>query len=266
MKYIVNGNTIITERPLDFKAILTCGQTFRFVSDGSGYEVFSGKYRAKVDGDRIVTDQTDYFINYFDLDTDYDEFTKALGKFDELKVGIEAGKGIRILRQELFEVIIDFIISANNNIPRIKGIIERICAFCGSDMGGYFAFPTPEQLAKVSIDRFRMLGAGFRDAYLGKTAKILYETDFLTKIGSATTEDAYNMLLSLPGIGPKVADCILLFGLGKWDCFPVDTWIFKMCGSETLDTPGKVRSYYLQRYGALAGLAQQYIFYGARQK
>ncbi len=264
MKYIVNGNIIKTEQPLDFKAILTCGQTFRFIETEGGFDVFSGAYRCSVKGDEIVTDNTDYFTEYFDLNTDYDEFISELGKFTELTESLKVGKGIRILRQNLFEVIIDFIISANNNIPRIKGIIERICAYCGSDMGNYYAFPTPEQLVNVSKEQFRILGAGFRDSYLSKSSKILYETDFLDRILTVDTEEAKKMLLSLPGVGPKVADCILLFGLRKWDCFPVDTWIFKKCGSDTLDTPGKVRSYYLNRYGSLAGLAQQYIFYGAR--
>lgn len=266
MKYIVSGNEITTELELDFKAILTCGQTFRFKDQGEGYEVYSGEYKCFASGNKIITDHPEYFVRYFDLDTDYDGLMAGLSRFDELSRGLEVGKGIRILRQNLFEVIIDFIISANNNIPRIKGIIERICAFCGEDKGGYYAFPSPQRLARVSKDEFRMLGAGFRDSYLSKSAEILAETDFMDRVQKADTEEATKLLLSLPGVGPKVADCILLFGLRKWDCFPVDTWIFKQCGSDELNTPAKVRSYYLRRYGSLAGLAQQYIFYGAREK
>ena len=266
MRYKVNGNIIKTDVPLDFEAILTCGQTFRFVKTDRGFDVFSGSHKCSVGGNEIVTDDTDYFAEYFDLGTDYDKLMGRLSGFDELKENLEFGKGIRILHQDLFEVIIDFIISANNNIPRIKGIIERICSFCGTDMGGYHAFPTPEQLARVTKEEFRMLGAGFRDAYLSKSSKILYETDFLDKLKAADTATANKMLLSLPGVGPKVADCIMLFGLRKWDCFPVDTWIFKQCRTAELDTPAKVREYYLNRYGSLAGLAQQYIFYGAREK
>ncbi|MCH5164628.1 MAG: 8-oxoguanine DNA glycosylase [Clostridiales bacterium] len=266
MKYIIDGNVIKTEVPLDFEAILTCGQTFRFVKTDSGYDVFSGEYKCSVSGDKIGTDMPEYFVNYFDLDTDYNELMSTLSKFDELKSSLEFGKGIRILRQNLFEVIISFIISANNNIPRIKGIIERICAYSGRDMGGYYAFPTPQQLVRVTKDEFRSLGAGFRDAYLSKSAQILAETDFMDRLLKANTEEATKLLLSLPGVGPKVADCILLFGLRKWDSFPVDTWIFKQCSTEELNTPNKVREFYLSRYGSLAGLAQQYIFYGAREK
>lgn len=266
MDYIVNDCEVILKRPLDFKAILSCGQTFRYVENGDGYNVYSGEKTCYVGGNKIISNDPKYFVNYFDLNTDYDKYIDSLSRFPELDRGLKIGKGIRILRQDLFEMIISFIISANNNIPRIKGIIERICDFCGRDMGGYHAFPDPERLAKVTTEEFRTLGAGYRDNNLSKAAKILYESDFLDKIVCADTEIASKMLLSLPGVGPKVADCILLFGLRRWDCFPVDTWIMKQCGNEELNTPKKVRAFYLERYGSLAGLAQQYIFYGAREK
>ncbi len=266
MKYVVNGNKLILDAPLDYEAILTCGQIFRFKEVGCDYEVISDSHRCVTRGSEIVCDDPWYFADFFDLNTDYDEYLKSLSRFDELKEALKVGSGIRILRQNLFEMIISFIVSANNNIPRIKGILGRICDYCGSDMGDYRAFPTPERLAKVSTSEFRSLGAGFRDTYLSKTAKILYETDFLNELKQADTVKAQKMLLSLPGVGPKVADCILLFGLRRLDCFPVDTWIFKRCSGEGLDTPKKVREFYLNRYGSLAGLAQQYIFYDSRKK
>lgn len=264
MKYIIDGNKIITESPLDYNAILSCGQTFRFNVHGGKFEVISSEHRCFAYDNVIECDCPNYFAKFFDLDTDYDEYIKSLSKFDELTDCVKYGSGIRILRQNLFETIISFIISANNNIPRIKSIIERICAFCGKDMGDYYAFPTPQELARVTKEEFRSLGAGFRDTYLQKTAQILAQTDFLQKVVSVKTDDAIKMLTSLPGVGPKVADCILLFGLRRWDCFPVDTWIFKQCNSDDIDTPSKVRAYYLNRYGELAGLAQQYIFFAAR--
>lgn len=266
MKYVVKGNEVVLHEPLDCKAILTCGQVFRFREVSGGYEVFSSDKRCLMFSDKIVSDEPMYFVNYFDLDADYGEYINSLSKFDELSYGLKVGKGIRILRQDLFEMIISFIISANNNIPRIKGIIERICDFCGIDKGGYRAFPTPDELKRVTKEELRSLGAGYRDISLVRAAKILSETDFLYKVTEANTNEATKMLLSLPGVGPKVADCILLFGLRRWDCFPVDTWIMKTCSNETLDTPSKVREYYLKRYGSLSGLAQQYIFYGAREK
>lgn len=265
MKYVVSDNKIILNHPLDYEAILTCGQIFRFKEVGGEYEVISGRHRCVTRGNEIECDDANYFVDFFDLDEDYDRYMAELSHFDELRAAMSEGSGIRILRQDLFEMIISFIVSANNNIPRIKGIIERICDFCGSDMGEYRAFPTPSQLKSVSVEEFRSLGAGYRDKYLHDTAEILAETDFLTKLKTSDTARAQKMLISLPGIGPKVADCILMFGLRKWDCFPVDTWIFKVCGNEELDSPQKVREFYLNRYGAMAGLAQQYIFYDSRK-
>lgn len=266
MKYIVKDRELILDAPLDYRAILTCGQIFRFKEVEGGYEVYSGRNKCRVGGNVIVTDNPEYFAKFFDLNTDYDEKIEELSKFEELYSALEAGKGIRILRQNLFEVIISFIISANNNIPRIKGIIERLCAFCGEDMGSYYAFPTPARLKSVGKEQLRMLGAGFRDEYLAKTSQILADTEFLSELEASDTAKAQKMLLSLPGVGPKVADCILLFGLRKWDCFPVDTWIFKRCSSAELNTPVKVREHYLHRYGSLAGLAQQYMFYESRER
>ena len=179
---------------------------------------------------------------------------------------MEFGKGIRLLRQDFFETIISFIISANNNIPRIKGIIERLCTLAGDKKDGYYAFPTPQRLSLVSEKSLRDIGAGFRDKYIFRTTQIITSTDILKRIASSDTEQARKLLLTLPGVGPKVADCILLFGLRRFDCFPVDTWMMKRCKTDELDTPQKVRDYYLNRYGEYAGPAQQYIFYGAREK
>ncbi len=266
MKYNIIDNTIILEQALDYKAILTCGQIFRYRESNDGYEVYSGSHRCVTRGNEIVCDDASYFVNFFDLDVDYENYIKELSRFDELASALKNGSGIRILRQDLFEMIISFIISANNNIPRIKGIIERLCDFCGADMGAYRAFPTPSKLKDVSIEQFRSLGAGFRDVFLNKSVNILANTDFLDRLKVADTYEAQKMLLSLPGVGIKVADCIMLYGLRKWDSFPVDTWIFKVCGNKELNTPQKVREYYINRYGSLAGLAQQYIYYNSRKK
>ena len=118
----------------------------------------------------------------------------------------------------------------------------------------------------VSEKSLRDIGAGFRDKYIFRTTQIITSTDILKRIASSDTEQARKLLLTLPGVGPKVADCILLFGLRRFDCFPVDTWMMKRCKTDELDTPQKVRDYYLNRYGEYAGPAQQYIFYGAREK
>lgn len=266
MKYTISQNCIFLDREPDFKAILDCGQIFRYKLEDDGYEVFSADKKCVAKGSVILTSEPDYFVNFFDLDTDYDVITSKLCKFDELKADVEFGKGIRLLRQDFFETIISFIISANNNIPRIKGIIERLCTLAGDKKDGYYAFPTPQRLSLVSEKSLRDIGAGFRDKYIFRTTQIITSTDILKRIASSDTEQARKLLLTLPGVGPKVADCILLFGLRRFDCFPVDTWMMKRCKTDELDTPQKVRDYYLNRYGEYAGPAQQYIFYGAREK
>ncbi len=251
------------------KATLECGQVFRYEKVGQqDYIIHSADKIARVyrKGDATVvdTDFSEYFANYFDTATDYAGICKRLGRFDELRDCIETGRGIRILKQDFDETVLSFIISANNNIPRIKGIIERLCDSFGKDCGGYRAFPTVDELKDVGVETYRKLGCGFRDRYLAETVRALRETDIKQKILCADTPAACKLLCTLSGIGPKVADCIALFGMSRTDCYPVDTWIFKSNMSQELNTPAKVRKYYLDRYGRDAGYAQQYLFYKAR--
>lgn len=214
------------------QATLECGQVFRYVKLGEqDYLIHAADKRARVfmKGDTTFVDSGDkeYFESYFDLKRDYGAVIERLSRFDELKDCLLTGHGIRILRQRLEETIISFIISANNNIPRIKGIIERLCEAYGSDMGEYRAFPLLEQLRDVTVQDYRALGCGFRDRYLSGTVEKLLGSDLLNEIKAADTPKAGKLLCSLSGVGQKVADCIMLFGMGRTDCYPVDTWIFK---------------------------------------
>ena len=251
------------------KATFECGQVFRYEKLGDeDYGIISRDKAARVyrkgDTTYIDTDYAEYFENYFDLSTDYAAITERLSAFDELKEKVEVGKGTRILRQDFDETVLSFIISANNNIPRIKGIIERLAENFGRDMGEYRAFPTLQELADVSIETYRKLGCGFRDRYLSGTVKTMLTTDISERIKAADTPTARKLLCTLSGVGGKVADCILLFALKRTDSYPVDTWIFKSNKSDVLDTPEKVRRHYLDRYGSDAGYAQQYLFYDVR--
>ncbi len=251
------------------KATLECGQVFRYTKLGEqDYIILSTDKRARVtmkgDATYVDTDEPEYFNRYFDLDTDYASITNRLSVFPELGEKVSGGRGIRILKQEFDETVLSFIISANNNIPRIKGIIERLCERFGKNKGEYYAFPTLEELKDVEAATYRALGSGFRDRYLAGTVNALRMSDISERIKSAGTDEARKLLCTLSGVGGKVADCILLFSLSRTDCYPVDTWIFKSNRSNELDTPEKVRKYYLKRYGADAGYAQQYLFYNAR--
>ena len=230
---------IIEIETFNLKDIFDCGQCFRWNEneDGSYIGVVAhnvikvwkkdNKIHFKSNGEDDLKEIVTY---YFDIDRDYEKIKKKLSKIDNnMKLAIEYGSGIRILNQDLWETIISFIISANNNIPRIKGIIERMSQKFGDEIKfegkTYYTFPTVEQLSKASVEDLKKLGLGFRDVRVYETTKIIkegrvsleelkYEKDF-TKVRDT--------LLTLPGVGPKVADCILLFSdLKRFEVFPID--------------------------------------------
>ncbi len=258
------GFTVTDAECFSLSDTLECGQIFRFVPAGSGYDVWSAdKFcHAEQSGNTVtvVTRDVDYFLRYFAFDTDYAELNAKLAAFPELTVAAQAARGVRLLRQDPFEMIISFIISANNNIPRIKKIISAICAAAGKKTENGHAFPTREELAALKAEDFAMLGAGYRAPYLYEATRTVTD-GFIADVKAADTAAAMKKLLTVKGVGPKVADCIMLFGLGRGDTFPVDTWMEQALGTDELDTNAKIRAYYLARYGELAGLAQQYIYH-----
>ena len=182
-----------------------------------------------------------------------------------LKEPIEFGKGIRILKQNLFETLISFIVSANNNIKRIQLILNRLRKSLGRDMGEYYAFPTRDSMLKKDETFFKEIGAGYRANYLYKVVRQVDENK-LEEYRELPTLQLRNKLIELSGIGPKVADCILLFGYGRKDVFPVDTWIAKMYNKyyEPLENREVIRKNLTTQVGDLSGYAQQYLFYFMR--
>ena len=205
---------------------------------------------------------------------DYSLIKNKLSKIDEnLKNSIEYGYGIRILHQDFWETLISFIISANNNIPRIKRIIENLSKAYGKKIvyktQEYYTFPTPEELSKGSIEDLRKLGLGFRDKRIYETTKMVLEGKIdLRKLEKEDTYTLREKLLQIPGVGPKVADCILLFALKRYEVFPIDVWV-KRVMSELYFSNEEARNteilkYANEKFGRLAGLAQQYLFYWRR--
>ena len=219
-------------------------------------------------------------IDYFDLDTNYDKIKEELSKVDEnMKKSIEHGEGIRILNQDLWEMIISFIISANNNIPRIKGIIEKISKKYGKPIKFnnkiYYTFPTPEELSVATVEDLRNLGLGFRDKRVYETTQMVFNGEIdlkeLEKIGN--TNELRKRLLEFPGVGPKVADCVMLFALKRFDSFPIDVWVRRVMNDlyiknedETKVTKKQIEKIAKEKYGDLAGIAQQYLFYWKREE
>ena len=283
-KYIIkNCNTF------ELKDIFECGQCFRFnkQEDESytgivGNNVINVK---KVDNEihikSVGQDNLEKLVtDYFDLNRDYEQIKDKLSKIDEnMEKSISYGKGIRILNQDLWETIISFIISANNNIPRIKGIIDRMSErygrkiiFEGKD---YYTFPTVEELSKASVEDLRALGLGFRDVRVYETTRMIKnkEVDLEQLKNEKDFNKVRNTLLTLPGVGPKVADCILLFStLKRWEAFPIDVWVRRVMNELYIKNPDEtkvkkeeIEKIAYEKFGNLAGIAQQYLFYWKRE-
>ncbi len=269
--------------------IFDCGQCFRWnkQEDGSYTGIFKGNVmNVQKQGDTVIFkgmctgDIKEIVEEYFDLNRDYEKLKEELSKIDNnIKVSIEYGKGIRILNQDLWEMIISYIISANNNIPRIKGIIERMSKKYGKEIEWngekYYTFPTIEELKDVTVEDYRNLGTGFRDIRLYETVQMISDgkikLDELQK--NPDTHEVREQLLTLSGVGPKVADCILLFStLKRFEVFPIDVWVRRVMNElyiknedETKVNKKEIEKIAQDKFGNLAGLAQQYLFYWKRE-
>lgn len=273
----------------ELKDIFECGQCFRWnlQKDGTYIGVFGETVlQIKKEKESIIMeglckhDIKETVEEYFDLKRDYKPIKERLAKIDEnMAISIQYGQGIRLLNQDLWETILSFIISANNNIPRIKGIIERLSKTYGNSITwrgkNYYTFPTAEQLKDVTIKEFRDLGLGFRDKRLYETTQMVVnqQVDLQEMQQNPNTFQVREELLTLSGVGPKVADCILLFStLKRLEVFPIDVWVKRVMNDLYIQAPNedKVSKKQIERiatekFGNLAGLAQQYLFYWRRE-
>ncbi|MFR8927350.1 DNA-3-methyladenine glycosylase family protein [Peptoniphilus senegalensis] len=264
--------------------IFTCGQAFRWYEevDGSFTFISHGKVaNAKKVGDKVFLKGVDknsfdqIFYNYFDLSRDYKLVMEELAKDEVMKNATNYGKGIRILNQDKFETIISFIISANNQIPRIKKSIEKISEMYGDYLGEdenrkYYSFPSAEKLSLARPEDLREFArVGFRDKRIVETAKLIKDGRVnIDEIDKMELEDARRTLQELPGVGPKVADCILLFAFDRKESFPVDVWIKRVMEELYLKevTPkSKIAMRGREVFGKNAGFANQYLFYYGRE-
>lgn len=276
------GGVVLSElKEFNLCHIFECGQCFRWKKqeDGSFIGVAKGKVLKLIQsGDSVTVLNTctkefsEIWEDYFDLKTDYGSYQKRLETDPIMKTAISAGSGIRILRQDTFEALISFIISASNNIPRIMKIVDSLCSLFGDEIEyngeKYYSFPTPEQLHGVTEDDLAPIRSGFRAKYIVDAVNKVTSGEIqLDALHSMTALEAQKYLMKINGVGPKVADCILIFGAGRLDVFPVDTWIDK--AMKTLYPSAvegvKVRQAGENLFGDICGLAQQYIFYYARE-
>ncbi len=245
----------------DLRRTLSCGQCFRWRETAGGFEgIVRGKKISLSQNGGTITlrgvNESDipFWREYFDLDTDYSEIINRLSRDETLKKACECSSGIRILRQEPFETLLSFIISQNNNIPRIQGIIERLCENFGERIEGGYAFPDGKRLNGVTEGDLAPLKAGFRARYLCDAVRKVNsgEIDF-DEIDGLPTDKAREQLKKITGVGDKVADCVLLFAFYKTDAFPRDVWVKRLMGRFY---PGGLPDC----AKGIEGIAQQFLF------
>lgn len=263
---------------LNLRHTFECGQCFRWIEKEDGSYI-------GIAGDKVLEisqiqegiyfkntnkkEFEEFWINYFDLQRDYSDIYKKFKHDTILYHALEYGQGLRLLNQDTWETMISFIISSNNNIPRIKKIISNLCINYGKQIKYkneiYYSFPTPEEMKDVTIEEFRLLKCGYRAKYLHDAVeKVLEGVINLQRISTLITDDARKELMVVKGIGKKVADCILLFSMNKYDCYPTDVWISKIMKEFYLETDTSIKNIHMyskNKWGEYAGFVQQYLFY-----
>lgn len=261
----------------DFNLMHTfeCGQCFRWnKNDDSSYIGVVGDSVITVKQENGVFEfdcDDELLINsYFDLDNNYEDIKNKLSGLDDVLLkAIPSGYGIRILKQDPWEALISFIISANNNIPRIKKIIESLCGNFGKEIiynnNLYYTFPDANVINKLTVQQLDIIKSGFRAKYIIDAAeKVATGVIDLDSVYNMDTDEAREYLKQIKGVGNKVADCILLFAYQKYDVFPKDVWIKKVLNDLYGIDEKNFDLFVSEHFGDLAGFAQQYLFYYMR--
>lgn len=295
-------------RDFNLDHIFDCGQCFRWTrhEDGSWVGIAGGQvvrmhlspFPAKsvlpelsngssIDGiDGILTIEgtdeerfKDFWFDYLDLGRDYGEIKKSLSENDsQMSDAIQAGSGIRILKQDFWETMVSFLISQNNNIPRIKGCIESLCRLYGEPVtdiydaaadAEWFSIPSPEMLSNLCEEDLKECRMGYRAKYMIEMAKQVLERGGADAVYEQilTSDNPIEALTEFTGVGPKVASCIALFGVGRYDAFPIDVWMRRamntVYGIEE-NRMAQMQEYAREHFGQYGGFAQQYLFYYIR--
>ncbi|MBQ2848303.1 MAG: DNA-3-methyladenine glycosylase 2 family protein [Clostridia bacterium] len=267
---IHTGNIAINTPCFNLGLTLDCGQAFRWSqdSDGDWHGVAFSKpltLRQTGNGIELIGTSAEDFENiwkpYFDLDRDYDTLCKRFSNDKQLKKAVTECYGIRLLKQEPWEALCSFIISQNNNIPRIKGIIDRLCRLLGEYLGrDDYAFPTPQKIAEAGVDGLAPIRAGFRAKYIIDAAQKVAngEIDFENiLLPSTSIDEGRDELIKIKGVGEKVAQCTLLYGCGKVDALPIDVWVKRILAEDYPDG-------FPECTNGVRGIAQQYLFHWKR--
>ncbi|MCL2592498.1 MAG: hypothetical protein FWD82_03940 [Defluviitaleaceae bacterium] len=282
MQYLEENNSVVVYNldSFNISEVLDCGQCFRFTKlADSEYIIIAHERVIKVlqEKDKIIISPCtikefeEIWLNYFDLKTSYKEIKEILAQSDEtLKEAINFAEGIRILHQDRFECLISFIISQNNRIPMIKQVIKNLSEFFGEDLNNsYYSFPTAETLAKLTQEELMACKTGFRHKYISDAAKKCVSGEInLENFDNVSTEELRKTLMSIYGVGNKVADCVMLFSCNRREVFPTDVWVKRVMQYyyfNNLDVSIKeIDAFAKEKWGNLAGFAQQYLFHFAR--
>ena len=269
--------TLSSSAELHLKNTLFCGQCFRWreEEDGSFFGVADGRAARLWERDGMVYLESDreddeFWPRYFGLELDYRSVVQRFRQDRILKKCLEYGAGIRVLLQPPWETTLSFILSANNNIPRIRRMIETLCVSAGDKKTfrgrEYFTFPSAQRLAGLKTEDLALVKAGYRDKYVIGTAKMVAggQVDF-DAVAEMDTRSARRELCRLPGVGPKVADCILLFGFARYEVFPKDVWTKRILQEAYHMEDGAEDRLIARRFGQYAGIAQQYLYYYFRE-
>jgi len=291
---------VIIEEVKNFKLkhIFECGQIFRFeeIAESNYIIIAFGKVieLKEQDNNILIYNSTEeevkkIWLKYLDLDRDYSKIKDELSKDTLLRQSIEFGYGIRVLNQDSFEMLLSFIISARNNIPSIKKTVNKISIKWGKKIEykdkTYYTFPCISDIKDATLEEIQETGASFRSKYLIDTIKNVYSSKMekgnsnideenssmkydLDYIKSLNDDECHNALQEFKGVGAKVADCIMLFSMEKTSAFPVDVWVKRAMihfyGAED-SSLNKIRIFARSKFGEVAGFAQQYLFYYARE-
>ncbi|WP_061996996.1 DNA-3-methyladenine glycosylase [Clostridium sp. ATCC 25772] len=266
----------------ELKDIFDCGQCFRWnkTKDNTYIGVAYNKViEIEKEGNNVIIhnsnikDFNEIWCEYFDLKRNYSEIKEELKKDSILATAVAFGEGIRILKQEPFEILISFIVSANNRIPMIKRAINNISKEYGNELEykgeKYYSFPSVDRLIEASQEDIEKMGVGFRAKYIVDSIEKVYNNVYnLEEIKSMDDDGCHEGLKQFNGVGPKVADCIMLFSMQKYSSFPVDVWVKRAMQhfyvAPDVSLP-KIRMFARDKFGNLAGFAQQYLFFYARE-
>lgn len=279
----LDNSIIINSRYFDVFHTFTCGQTFRYEKNDNDFFCIAGSkaaiFKQIENGVRVKgvskQDFENFWLDYLDLTNDYKKINERLEKIDTLKPILSLCSGLRILKQPLFETLISFIISANNNIPRImkaiKGLSQRYGQKHELEDKIYYSFPTVESLAQADVAEIKSFGTGYRAEYIVKTAMMVaHNNNCLKKAMKYSDNELKEFLLNFKGVGPKVSDCVMLFAYSRWKTFPTDTWIKNTASKYFIqEKDEKVEEFtkrLIEEIGNDAGYAQQLIFHSERNK